>query len=88
MIKILGLIDILSAIFCLIYPYPAAATFFASLLILKGIYSLAMSGNPLDPLGLIDLLAGTAYFLNWTGWIYSIIFILVGLKGLSSFAKL
>jgi hypothetical protein len=88
MIRILGAIDILSAIFCLLYPLPAIASFFASLLIIKGIYSLAMAGNLLDPLGLIDILAGAAYFLNWNGYIYSIIFIILGLKGLSSFAKL
>jgi hypothetical protein len=51
-----------------------------------------MAGNILDPLGLIDVIASSAFFLTLMGFslgfFLNFIFIIVLLKGLSSFIKL
>lgn len=89
---ILGLIDILAAIFCIFTFNINLSLIFASLLLLKGLYSLLMAANIFDPLGLIDVVASAAFFINLMGMplgmFINFAFIVVLLKGLSSFVRL
>ena len=91
-IVFLGILDILSALFCLFNFNTSISMFFASILLLKGLYTLVMTANLFDIMGLIDIIAGVAYFLTLIGiplgLFLNIVFILVFLKGLSSFIKL
>ncbi|MFA5333699.1 MAG: hypothetical protein WC376_04350 [Candidatus Nanoarchaeia archaeon] len=91
-VVILGLIDILAAIFCIFNFNMNLSLIFASILLLKGLYSLIMAANLFDPLGLIDVVASAAFFITLIGiplgLFLNFAFIIVLLKGLSSFVKL
>lgn len=92
MIFLLGLIDIFAAIFCIFLFNINAAMILAGLLLLKGLYTLVMTGNFFDILGVIDIVSASLFFLTLSGINFGIIlnllFIIVLLKGLSSFVKL
>jgi uncharacterized membrane protein len=91
-IIILGLIDILAAIFCIFNLNASLSIVFASILMLKGLYTLAMNANVFDILGLIDIVASAAFFITLSGvalgFFLNFAFILVLLKGLASFIRL
>jgi len=92
MIMLLGIFDILAAIFCIFQFNATLSLFFASALMLKGVYTIIMTANLFDPLGLIDVVAGGAFFLGMmglsTGFFLNFIFIIILLKGVSSFIRL
>ncbi|MDD2678321.1 MAG: hypothetical protein PHT91_00050 [Candidatus Nanoarchaeia archaeon] len=87
-VQALGLIDILAGIFCLFHIFPPMPIIFASILMLKGLYSIIISANIFSPFGLIDLIASSAFFLSisgfQTGIFLNIMLFLVLLKGASS----
>ncbi|MDD4353819.1 MAG: hypothetical protein PHN56_05170 [Candidatus Nanoarchaeia archaeon] len=91
-IFILGIFDILAAIFCIFNFNVNISMIFASILIFKGLYTLIMTANIFDILGLIDVIASAVFFINLIGipmgFFLNFAFIMVFLKGASSFIKL
>ena len=81
--EILCILDIFSALSFSVIPGSNVAFNFVICLIIKYVYTVLLTGNPFDIIGLIDVGSVIVFFLGLNGSIFGLLYMLLFLKGLS-----